>query len=107
MYPLSLSLRQESIPGALSGADREYRPRIIYFSDHIVGPVQGLWLDRSEVKGKLHWMKAAKSGEQTNVCLVWEGVDEVRGEKTFCQYWRILVVVTRHIMPFDQLVRPA
>jgi hypothetical protein len=73
----------------------------------IQGPVQGLWLDRSEVKGKLHWMKAAKASEQTNVCLVWEGVNEVKGEKTFCQYWRILVMATRHIMPFDQLVRPA
>ena len=47
------------------------------------GPVQGLWLDRSEVKGKLNRMKVAKVGEQTNVCLVWEGVNEVKGEKTF------------------------
>jgi hypothetical protein len=73
----------------------------------IQGPVQGLWLDRSEVKGKLNWMKAAKTGEQTNVCLVWEGVNEIKGEKSFCQYWRILVMATRHIMPFDQLIRPA
>ena len=73
----------------------------------IEGPAQGLWLDRSEVKGKLHWMKVAKAGEQTNVCLAWEGVNEVKGEKTFCQYWRILVVATRHIGPFDQLTRPA
>jgi len=55
----------------------------------IQGSVQGLWLDWLEVKGKLHWMKAAKAGEQTNVCLVWEGVNEVKGEKSFCQYWRI------------------
>ena len=73
----------------------------------IQGPVKGLWLDRSEVKGKLNRMKVAKAGEQTNVCLVWEGVNEVKGEKTFCQYWRILVIATRHIMPFDHLVRPA
>jgi hypothetical protein len=73
----------------------------------IQGPVQGLYLDRSEVKGRLHRMKVAKAGEQTNVCLVWEGVNEVKGEKTFCQYWRILVMATRHIMPFDQLIRPA
>jgi hypothetical protein len=73
----------------------------------IQGPVQGLWLDRSEVKGKLNRMKVAKASEQMNVCLVWEGVNEVKGEKTFCQYWRILVIATRHIMPFDQLVRPA
>jgi hypothetical protein len=73
----------------------------------IQGPVQGLWLDRSEVKGRLNRMKVAKAGEQTNVCLVWEGVNEVKGGKTFCQYWRILVIATRHIMPFDRLVRPA
>ena len=36
----------------------------------IQGPAPGLWLDRSEVKGKLHWMKVAKAGEETNVCLV-------------------------------------
>lgn len=73
----------------------------------IPGPAPSLWLDRSEVKGKLHWMKVAKAGEQTNVCLVWEGVNEARREKTFCQYWRILVIATRHICPFDQLIRPA
>ena len=67
----------------------------------IQGPVQGLWLDRSEVKGKLNKMKVAKASEQTNVCLVWEGVNKVKGEKTFCQYWRILVIATRDIMPFD------
>jgi hypothetical protein len=73
----------------------------------IQGPVQGLWLDRTDVKGKLHWIKAAKSGESTNVCLVWEGVNEDKDEKSCCQYWRILVIATRHIVPFDQLVRPA
>jgi hypothetical protein len=72
----------------------------------IQGHVQGLWLDRSEVKGKFHWVKTAREGESSNICLVWEGVNETKGDKTFCQYWRILVVATRHIMPFDQLVRP-
>ena len=66
-----------------------------------------LWLERSEVKGKLHRMKVAKVKEQTNVCLVWEGVNEARREKTFCQYWRILVVATRYIEPLHQLIRPA
>jgi hypothetical protein len=79
--------------------------RLRYTDEHpagaIEGPAQGLWLDRSEVK------KVAKAGEQTNVSLVWEGVNEVKGEKTFCKYWRILVLATRYIRPFDQLVRPA
>jgi hypothetical protein len=36
----------------------------------IQGPVQGLWLDCSEVKGKLNRIKVAKASKQTNVCLV-------------------------------------
>ena len=79
------------------GEDNPSEPRIMdctetitlrYTDKKLVGaiqsPVQGLWIDRSEVKGKLHWMKAANIGEQTNVCLVWEGVNEVEGEKSFC-----------------------
>jgi hypothetical protein len=72
----------------------------------IKGPVPGLWLDYSEVMGKLNKMKVAKAGEMTNVCLAWEGVNEVKGDKSFCQYLRVLVIATRHIMPFDQLIRP-
>jgi hypothetical protein len=57
--------------------------------------------------GKLGKMRVAKANEMTNVCLAWEGVNEVEGEDSFCQYLRILVIATRHIMPFDQLVRPS
>jgi hypothetical protein len=56
--------------------------------------------------GKLNKMKVAKAGEMTNVCLAWEGVNELKGDKSFCQYLRVLVIATRHIMPFDQLIRP-
>lgn len=52
-------------------------------------------------------MRVAKADEITNVCLAWEGVNEVKREKSFCQYLRILVIATRHIMPFDELVRPS
>jgi hypothetical protein len=72
----------------------------------VEGPVPGLWLDYSEIPGKLNRMRVAKPGEKTNVCLAWEGVNEAKGEKSFCQYWRILVVATREILPFDQLIRP-
>jgi hypothetical protein len=68
----------------------------------IKGPVDGLWLDHSETTGKLNQMRVAKPGEKTNVCLAWE---EVKGEET-CQYWRVLVIATRDIMPFDHLIRP-
>ncbi|OBT44249.1 hypothetical protein VE00_05409 [Pseudogymnoascus sp. WSF 3629] len=72
----------------------------------IGGPVLNLWLDYLEVMGKLNKIKVAKDGEVSNVCLAWEGVNEVKGDKSSCQYLRVLVLATRHIMPFDQLIRP-
>ena len=73
----------------------------------IKGPVSNLWLDYSEVMGKLSKIKVAKTGQMTNVCLAWEGVNEKKGDRSFCQYLRVLVIATRHILPFDQLVRPS
>jgi hypothetical protein len=72
----------------------------------ISGPVSNLRLDYSEVMGKLNKMKVAKAGEVSNACVAREGVDEAKGEKFFCQYLRVLVIATQHIMPFDQLIRP-
>jgi hypothetical protein len=46
--------------------------------------VPNLWLDYSEVMLKLNKIKVAKAGEMTNVCLMWEGVNEVKGDKSFC-----------------------
>ncbi|KAG9240167.1 hypothetical protein BJ878DRAFT_527832 [Calycina marina] len=71
------------------------------------GSFPGFWLDYSETPGKLTQMRVAKSGEMTNVCLACEGVNELKGEKSFCQFWRVLVIATRDIMPFDQLIRPS
>jgi hypothetical protein len=73
----------------------------------IKGPVSNLWLDYSEMMGKLSKIKVAKTGQRTNVCLAWEGVNEKKGDKSCCQYLRVLVIATRHILPFDQLVRPS
>jgi hypothetical protein len=72
----------------------------------IGGPILNLWLDYSEVMGKLNKIKVAKIGDVSNVCLAWEGVNEVKGDTSCCQYFRVLVIATRHIMPFDQLIRP-
>jgi hypothetical protein len=62
----------------------------------IPGPAPNLWLDYSIVTGKLGKMAVAKVDEMSNVCLAWEGVNEVEGEESFCQYLRILVIATRH-----------
>jgi hypothetical protein len=72
----------------------------------VQGPASGIWLDRSKVTGKLSHIKVAKVGKKTNVCLVWKGVNKAK-EGTFCEYFRVLVMTTRHIMPFEQLIRPA
>jgi hypothetical protein len=34
--------------------------------------------------GKLNRIKVAKAGEMANVCLAWEGVNEVKSVKSFC-----------------------
>jgi hypothetical protein len=50
-------------------------------------------------------MGVGKADEKAKVCLTWEQVNEVKGEKS-CQYWRVLVIATRAILPFDKLIRP-
>ena len=72
----------------------------------IPGLVPNLWLEYLVVMGKLSKIRVAKADEMANVCLAWEGVNEVKGEKSNCQFFRILVIATRDMMPFDQLVRP-
>jgi hypothetical protein len=67
----------------------------------ILGLVPNLWLDYSVVIGKLGKIRVAKADEMSNVCLAWEGVNKVKGEESFCQYLRILVIATQHIMPFN------
>lgn len=62
-------------------------------------------MDYLEVR-KFNKVKVVKVGDVSNVCLAWEGVNEIRGDKSFCQYLRVLVIATRHIIPFDQLVCP-
>jgi hypothetical protein len=72
----------------------------------IPGLVPNLWLEYSVVIGKLSKIRVAKADEMANVCLAWEGVNKVKGEKSNCQFFRILVIATQHMMPLDQLVRP-
>ena len=60
----------------------------------------------SEVIGKLSKIRVAEVGEVSNVYLTWKGVNEVKEDQSFCQYLRILVLATRHIMLFGQFIRP-
>lgn len=103
LYPLLLSVAPGDLLGIFSGNLRYVDRKPL---KAIKGPVPGLWLDYSEILGKLNQMRVVKRGEKSNVYLAWEGVNEVKGEKSFCQYWKVLVAATREIMPFDELIRP-
>jgi hypothetical protein len=82
---LSVSPLVSVAPGDFLGIfSRKLRYVDLKPSKAIKGPVLDLWLDYSEIPGKLNQMRAAKPGEKTNVCLAWEGVNEVKGEKSFC-----------------------
>jgi hypothetical protein len=104
---LSVSLLISCAPGDFLGI---FSGKVRYTDEKpskaIKGPVPGLWLDYTEITGTLNQMRVARPGEKTNVCLAWERVNEAKGEKSFCQHWRVLVIATRDIMPFDQLIRP-
>lgn len=52
----------------------------------IGGPILNLRLDYSEVMRKLNRIKVAKVGDVSIVCLAWEGVNEVKGDTSYCQY---------------------
>jgi hypothetical protein len=90
-----------TFPGALC-----YTKQDQMSAANVQGLASDIRLNRSKVTEKLSYIKVAKVGEETNVCLVWEGVNKAE-EGTFCEYFRVLVVATRHIMPFEQLIRPA
>lgn len=60
-----------TFPGVLRYTKHEHMS-----TSDLLALVSGLWLDRSKVSEKLSHMKVVEAGEETNVCLVWEGVNE-------------------------------
>jgi hypothetical protein len=83
-------------PGDFLGIFPEHLRYIDHKPARAIGrPILNLWLDYSEVMGKLDKIKVAKADEVSNVCLAWEGVNEVKGDRSFCQYLRVLVIATQ------------
>jgi hypothetical protein len=70
----------------------------------IPGPFPHLWLDYSEFTRKLNQMRIAQTSDETNVGLAWETVT-LAGQEDMCDTWRVIVIATRPIPPFKQLVR--
>ena len=67
----------------------------------IQGPDSKLWLDFSEITGKLSYIRTAALGTEVNVALTWKRYNDQHGTN-----WRIKVVATKEILPFAELVRP-
>ncbi|KAH6700678.1 hypothetical protein BKA61DRAFT_620970 [Leptodontidium sp. MPI-SDFR-AT-0119] len=75
-------------------------------SHGIPGPESKLWLDYSQVTGTFNQMQVSKPGGDANVHLRWEAVNE-QDETGPCESWRVLVIASKAIMPFEPLVRAA
>jgi hypothetical protein len=78
-----------------------YIPEIGRSDKAIQGPYPKLWLDFSKTSGKLSCMRSAELGNEANVTLTWKGYNDQHGMD-----WRVEVVATKEIWPFEELVRP-
>jgi hypothetical protein len=99
----SIPVSRNNFLGVFSGKIRYSEDRVV---QAIPGPTEKLWLDYSQVSGTLNQMQVAKPDGDANVHLKWEGVNE-KDKTGPCLSWRILVLASRDIMPFEQLVRAA
>jgi hypothetical protein len=86
--------------GVMSGQLR-YTPELGCSDKAIQGPDPKLWLDFSKITGKLSCMRSAALGTEANVTLTWKKYNGQHGMN-----WRVEVVATKEIWPFEELVRP-
>jgi hypothetical protein len=86
--------------GVMSGQLR-YTPEVGRSDEAIQGPYPKLWLDFSKITGKLSCMRSAELDTEANVTLTWKGYNDQHGMD-----WRVEVVATKEIWPFEELVRP-
>merc|ERR1712225_150549 len=84
----------------------------VRFSEHcntarsIMGPTPQLWLDYCQATGTMNQMQVSLLTEEANVHLTWEGINEaVEGGP--CDSWRVPVLASRDISPFEPLFRAA
>jgi hypothetical protein len=72
----------------------------------IPGPEENLWLDYSMVTGALNFMKVSAPGGDSNVRLQWDLIDEHNEGKVHLM-WRVSVIASRAIQPFEEFIRVA
>jgi hypothetical protein len=85
--------------GVMSGQLR-YTPEPVCSNKAIPGPCPNLWLDFSKITGKLSCMRSTELDKEANVMLTWKRYNELHGLN-----WRVEVVATKEIGPFEELVR--
>ena len=68
-------------------------------NEAIQGPDPNLWLDFSKITSKLSCMRSG-IGTKSNVALTWKSYKDQHGMN-----WRVEVVATEQIWPFQELVR--
>jgi hypothetical protein len=68
---------------------------------YIQGPLPNLWLDFSHFTGRLSCMEVAEN-DDANVRLNWKSVDSKDDPE-----WRVEVIATQNIGPFEQLLYPS
>lgn len=99
-----ISVQEGDFLGVFSGKIRySGHCNVIY---GIPGPEKGLWLDYSTVTGALNLMGVSRPGDDSNVRLNWELINERKGEKRFLM-WRVAVRALRTIKPFEEIIRNA
>lgn len=77
-----------------------YTPEVGRSNKAIQGPDPKLWLDFSEITSKLSYIRSAIR-TKANVALTWKRYKDQHGIN-----WRVKVVATKEIWPFEELVRP-
>jgi hypothetical protein len=78
-----------------------YTPEVGRSDKAIQEPDSKLWLDFLEITGKLSYIRTAVLGTEANVALTWKRYNDQHDIN-----WRIEVMATKEIWPFEELVRP-
>ncbi|KFY84655.1 hypothetical protein V500_09125 [Pseudogymnoascus sp. VKM F-4518 (FW-2643)] len=91
-------------PGSITGT---LNPESLFTPENTqIGAQPNPKLDYSQVTGTLNQMQVSKPDDDANVHLRWEAVIE-QNETGPCESWRVLVIASKAIKPFEPLVRAA
>jgi hypothetical protein len=76
-----------------------YTTKVGNITKYVQGPLLNLWLDFSKFIGRLSCIKIAEKDNEINVKLSWKRINCKNSPN-----WRIKVIATKPISPFEQLL---